>query len=228
MLALSSFHEPGVWLVISALCGVALVAGWSFAPDSWRAWLALAYWVAIPYLALLAGAVSPRLMGLRFLDWSNNFQAGTALFLVLVILAGVARLLTMAPQRSAPSTPGLQFATWTCVGAVVVLCGAEEFFWSFLRGALWEIALTLPLSIDVPAYWAVWIAALLALPLALIVQPSTPRRLVKIATLMVTTVVFFYTRNFWLCWLLHAAIWILLVPLPHRVSLFAAVQSDDQ
>ena len=87
MLALSNFHEPGVWLVISVLCGVALLAGWSFTPNVWRPWLAFSYWVAIPYLALLTGAVSPRLMGLRYMDWSNSFQAGAALFLVLVVLA---------------------------------------------------------------------------------------------------------------------------------------------
>lgn len=228
MLALSSIHEPGVWLVISVLCGVALLAGWSFAPNSWRAWLALAYWITIPYLALLTGAVSPRFMGLYFLDWANSFQAGMVLFLVIVILAAVARLLTVTPEQNRAVTSGTRLETWAGVAVVIFCCGAEEFFWSFLRGAFWETALTLPLSFDVPSYWAIWLAALFALPVSLVLQPSTSRRLVKVAILIVTSVVFFYTRNFWLCWLLHSAIWLLLVPLAYPAPLLTAAQSGDQ
>jgi hypothetical protein len=222
MLALSNFHEPGVWLVISVLCGVALLAGWSFTPNVWRPWLALFYWVAIPYLALLTGAVSPRLMGLRYME------AGAALLLVLVVLATAVRLLTVTPRPHPPTAQGLHVATWAAVVAAICLCGAEEFFWSFLRGALWEIALSLPQSIEVPAYWAVWVAALLALPLVLVLQPSASRRLVKTAILIVTSVVFFYTRNFWLCWLLHSAIWLLMVPLVHETPIFAPARSAEK
>ena len=63
-----------------------------------------------------------------------------------------------------------------------------------------------------PIYLSAWGAALMALPLAVALQPSTPLRLTKVAILAVTTVVFLYTRNFWLCWLIHAALAVLFTP----------------
>ena len=216
MSVFQNFHEPGVWLVISALCGVALLAGWPFTAPRWRAWVVLAYWLLIPYLTLITGAVSPRLMGLRYLDWSTSFQVGAALILVLALLVAATRLLTIVAQPGRSRIPEPIAGTGAGILAVIGLCGAEEFFWSFLRAALWEIALFLPQVVAAPAYWAVWSAALLALPVAVVVQPSAPRRLSKIAILIVTSVVFFYTRNFWLCWFLHATIWLILAPIAYR------------
>jgi hypothetical protein len=147
---------------------------------------------------------------------------------VSVMLTAAVRLLAVTPQPRATATPGLRAGTWIGVGALIGLCGAEEFFWSFLRGAFWEIALTLPNVVEVPAYWAVWMAALLALPLVIVLQPSGSRRLAKLTILVVTSVVFFFTRNFWLCWFLHAAIWLLLAPIIYRESALAAMQPGDQ
>jgi hypothetical protein len=52
----------------------------------------------------------------------------------------------------------------------------------------------------------VWGGALLVLPLSLLLQPTGLQRLVKLVILVVTSVLFLYTRNFWLCWLVHAAL----------------------
>jgi hypothetical protein len=41
-------------------------------------------------------------------------------------------------------------------------------------------------------------------------------RIAKVATLAVTSIVFFYTGNFWLCWLIHGVLWLLLAPAPAR------------
>ncbi len=60
------------------------------------------------------------------------------------------------------------------------------------------------------AYWSIWIAALLALPFSLLHQPTAYHRLVKAAILVMTSILFFYTRNFWLCWAVHAIAWLLL------------------
>ena len=69
------------------------------------------------------------------------------------------------------------------------------------------ILLMLGEPLAAPAYWAVWLAALLALPSALALQPAAGTRLGK-AT-VVTSVLFFYTRNFWFCWAIHAFAWLL-------------------
>ena len=50
------------------------------------------------------------------------------------------------------------------------------------------------------------------LPFVLMLQPNGWQRIVKAATLAVTSVVFFYTGNFWLCWLVHSVVWIILAP----------------
>ena len=71
-----SFHEPGFWLVVSLLCTLALLAGQPFAPPAWRTPLAVANWVGIPYLALIAGGVSPRLMGLKLSELADGLSIG--------------------------------------------------------------------------------------------------------------------------------------------------------
>ena len=202
----ASFGEPGFWLVISALFAVVLLAGRAYAPPTWRTWLALAYWVSIPYLALLAGAISPRLMGLYWLDWRATFQVGAGLLLASVLLALIGRLI------AAPSSQPASEAGWTGRAAWVGLAGAEEWVWCFLRAALWELLLAWPQAVSLPLYAAIWGAGMLALPLTLMLQPNGALRIVKLAALVVTSILFLYTRNFWLCWLAHAAIVLVLGP----------------
>ena len=202
----ASFAEPGFWLVISVLFGVVLLAGRAYAPPAWRGPLALAWWVIIPYLALLAGAVSPRLMGLYWLDWRAAFQVGAGLLLASVLLALVGRLLT------SPSAAPVEDGGWPQRGVWIVEAGAEEWFWCFLRAAFWELLLAWPQAVTLPLYTAVWAAGALALPFTLALQPDPALRVIKLAALVVTSILFLYTRNFWLCWLIHAALVLLLVP----------------
>lgn len=202
----ASFSEPGFWLVISGLFAVALLAGRPFAPSRWRSWLAVSYWVLIPYFALLAGAVSPRLMGLYWLDWRATFQIGAGLLLISLLLALIGRLL------ASPSAEPASDRVWSQRAAWVGQAGAEEWFWCFLRAAFWELLLSFPGITTLPLYAAIWGAALLVLPLALALQPNAGLRAIKVSALVVTSILFLYTRNFWLCWLLHASLVVVFTP----------------
>ena len=173
MSSFASFSEPGFWLVIAFVAAVVLLVARHYVAAPWRAWLAPAYWFFIPYLALLVGAVSPRLMGLYWIDWRTTFQVGAGLLLVIGMLAVLAWLFVLPRAESSPGRSGSQRMLW------IGLAGAEEWFWCFLRAALWEIALAAPQARVAPLYLAVWGAALLALPLVLLLQENGRLRLVK-------------------------------------------------
>lgn len=203
----ASFSEPGFWLVISALFAVVVLAGRAYAPAARRTRIALAYWVLLPYLALLAGAVSPRLMGLYWLDWRATLQVGAGLLLASVLLALVGRLMTSSLPAQTDGADG-----WEQRIAWVVSAGAEEWFWCFLRAAMWELLLAWPALVSLPLYTAIWLVAAMALPLTLALQPNGALRVIKMTALVVTTILFLYTRNFWLCWLAHAIIMLAFAP----------------
>jgi hypothetical protein len=222
MSTFGSFAEPGFWLVIALMAGIVLLVARYYVAAPWRNWLAPAYWFFIPYLALLAGAVSPRLMGIYWIDWRTTFQVGAGLLLTIGLLALIAWMVA-TPRATAGSGDG-----WSQRLVWIGRAGAEEWFWCFLRAALWEIALALPQVTVSPSYLSAWGAALLALPLALALPPSGPLRLVQLAILAVTTVVFLYTRNFWLCWLVHAALAVLFTPAVLRTQRLAPSSSTQR
>ncbi len=57
-------------------------------------------WVLIPYLGLLVGGLSPRLMGISNLDWLPSIGLGLGfIFVVLVLLL----LVRAATERESPS-----------------------------------------------------------------------------------------------------------------------------
>jgi hypothetical protein len=212
MALFASFSEPGFWLVIALLAAVVLLVARYAVGEPWRSWRAPLYWLLLPYFAVLSGAVSPRLMGVYWIDWRTTFQVGAGLLLAIGLLAAVAWL--SAVPRAEQAAP----VRWSQRLTLVAAAGAEEWFWCFLRAALWEMALGLPQFTTAPLYWSAWGAALLAAPLAMALQPSAPLRLLKLAVLAVTTVVFLFTRNFWLCWLVHATLVTLFVPAILRAS----------
>lgn len=220
MSSFASFSEPGFWLIIAIVAGIVLLVARHYMSAPWRAWLAPLYWFLIPYLALLAGAVSPRLMGLYWIDWRTTFQVGAGLILVIGLLAGLAWLFVMSRSRAGSQT-GPRVG-WSARLLWIGLAGAEEWFWCFLRAALWEIAWEAPQGGAAPLYLAVWGAALLALPLAMALQENGRLRLIKAVLLVVTTVVFLFTRNFWLCWLVHAALAVLFTLTAVRLQRSAA------
>jgi hypothetical protein len=128
------------------------------------------------------------------------------LLLAIVLLAVVGRLLTSPSAQPANDGGWPQRAAW------VIQAGGEEWFWCFLRAAFWELLLAWPQAVTLPLYAAIWAAGGLALPLALALQPDSARRVIKLAVLLVTSTLFLYTRNFWLCWLIHAALVVVFTP----------------
>jgi hypothetical protein len=210
-----SLEAPGFWLALSILALPLIYIFGRRAPMRVRPWLAAARWVFIPYAGLLAGGLSPRFLGLSKINWATTLSLGVAMLSGVLLVAGLIRLATRTtdspPPSGAEDARGVHGAPWSALTLTILWIGAEQFHWSFVRGALWELLYTLPQSSDiVPAYRAMWLATLITLP-EIWLQPSDfSRCLLKSALLIVTAVAFFYTRNFWLCWIIHAGAWLLI------------------
>lgn len=193
--------QPGFWLLL-ALFGwaMAAVANRRLAAGS-QPIVAAARWLVIPYGALLSGAVSPRLMGLTLIDWRVTIGFG------LTIVVGLVAVVGLAAAHHGSMTPNTATATparsWTeQIGLGVI----QQFYWCFLRGAVGELFILSAVNFGQAEYWANWLAAFLVLP-DLPARSGTPvARLSHVTALVVTTVLFIYTRNFWLCALAHSAI----------------------
>ena len=209
---LRSFVNPfdaGFWLALDLVVGVCFWIGVRYLTLRWRNLAIAARWLLIPYVALISGGLSPRLMGLTGVDWRSSLALGVVLVaattgLLLLVLATVATGDHGAaePLGSADLQPaGLALRFYS-----VLASGAEEWHWVFLRACLSALALTAFGAEAASGYWAIWLAALLALPEALLAAPNTTVRLFSTIALVSTTILFLFVRNFWLCWALHASI----------------------
>jgi hypothetical protein len=224
MLTQLSFQAPGIWLFLSVTTGIILALGWGWIRLERRWRVLVARWLLIPYLGLLAGGLSPRLLGLTDLDWLSSLGFGLGLVVMLLALLLIVRMSTLGQaQESDPAVPvasiqqeeakliGQHLATSPYL-AQILASGAEEFHWSFLRAACWEMLLGLPTPPALPIYVAIWLAALLATAEILLLPATVAQRFAKLVVLATTSILFLYTRNFWLCWFLHASMWLLLNP----------------
>jgi hypothetical protein len=63
-----------------------------------------------------------------------------------------------------------------------------------------------------PGYWAIWLAAGFALVDLASDTAGAANWIVRLVALLITSILFFYTRNFWLCWLLHTGVQMILPP----------------
>ena len=205
--SLLSPTAPALWLGLSLLSGFITLAVTRLLPGGLgvggERWLWLSRWLLIAYLGLISGGVSPRLMGLADLNWVRGLTLGAGL------VAGLAGLLLLVRLTVAAAPPTHNNARAPLLSDLLWL-GAEQFHWTFLRAATWELLLRLPSPPDLPAYQALWIASLLALPEALLLPQRPLDRLARGVALLATAIIFFYTRNFWLCWVMHAVVWGLL------------------
>ena len=161
MSAFTGWREPGFWLVLALLIGVAVLAGRPFLPPRWRTPALLAYWVLLPYAALIAGAVSPRLMGLVYIDWLTTLRLGLGLAAGLLAVALGGRLLLQRNLALSSEEEPAAFAAWPSLWLAILLSGGEEFFWCFLRGAVAEVLWMQQAAVPLPDYVAIWAAALL-------------------------------------------------------------------
>ena len=226
-------QSPVFWLLLS-LTVTAVTSIWAWRSHSrWvlRAWVA--QWILIPYCGIALGGLSPRLMGLSNIDWPTTLGLGLGLLFALIALMAIIRITARYPtlpplvdaptERSGSSVTGIvngsNASAWSVALSAIVLGGAEEFHWVFLRGAMWEILLFAPLSIDLPAYWAVWMAGIIIVVETALRRPAREQWLIQLTLLITTSILFLYTRNFWLCWILHSSALALLTPRGQREPL---------
>lgn len=191
--------RPGFWLLLSVGLSLFFLAAGRVLPQQFRWWLRVGRWTLTPYLGLLVGGLSPRLMGLSDLDWVAGLGLGVGL--IFAIWLFLALFQAALHREESASEPGSGLPGWQWITEA----GAQEFHWSFLRGAVWELLLALPAPPALPGYWAVWLATALALPGIFTHHRQIPQQLIRLLLLLTTAVLFFYTRNFYLCWLLHAS-----------------------
>jgi predicted permease len=200
------WHRPGFWLLLSFTSSLLFfIVSWRL-PEPQRRWFRLGRWILIPYAGLIAGGLSPRLMGVADLDWVAGLSLGVALIFAIWVLLLLIRA-TIHTEEAPGEDQTLRLLSFP---EQIGWAGAQEFHWAFLRAASWELLLAYPEAIETPAYWSMWIASLLALPGVFVQYNHTSQRLVTGVVLITTTILFFYTRNFWLCWLLHATSQLLL------------------
>lgn len=195
-----SFPTPLIWicisLFISLLCALVcrrLTQRQQYLINSTR-------WVLLPYFGLLLGALSPRLLGLTEINWISSLSLGTGLIGLTAVL--IVLVQTTTPQRTTRQQ-ALGTKTPISLAESVVSAGAEQFHWSFLRGALWESLLRIGYSSTTAAYTGFWLSGLIAAVEILFHKRDAMSRLVSLLTLITTSILFFFTHNFWLCWLLH-------------------------
>lgn len=207
--------SPGFWLALSFVSlPLVLIVGARLSMRRQR-WLFAARWVLIPYAGLMTGGLSPRLMGLSKINWATTLGLGVALFFGLLLLTIGVRIFVISNSQDGGETRQKSLdgsrSGWADIGLTVLVTGAEQFHWSFIRGAIWALLLTWPQPFDgSPAYRSLWIATLVTLPEIWLQPLAGSQRLLKSVLLVVTAIVFFYTRNFWLVWLLYAAAWLVL------------------
>jgi hypothetical protein len=219
------WQAPTGWLGASLLCGFCLWFIYQQTPSIYRRSLRNTRWLVIPYVGLITGGISPRLMGLTGINWFASFEFGLALvgsvLIVLVIVRSVLAFSVSSTASAVGSRAGLvhlghdterERRSATSFSIAFLNIGAEEFHLAFLRSAFWEVLLTFSVVGVQTGYWAAWAALGFAIPEVLYYQATFAQRLCKCALLVTTTVLFIFTRNFWLSWLLHLLGWMLLAP----------------
>jgi hypothetical protein len=209
---------PGLWLLLNLLGLVGFILARPWLRQSQRNLVLLIRWLLIPYLGLISGGLSPRLLGLHVIDWLPSISLGIGIAFTVLATLLVVRAVTTFPlghnDQSLSDSP--LRSDWMHYPREWLISGAEEFHWAFLRGSLWELFLRFPTPPATPGYLAVWFATLLA-SCELIFSPwGNQRRWLKLVVLLATTILFFYSQNFWLCWFVHAAAWLILLPIHHQ------------
>lgn len=182
-------------------------------------WLLRFLWLVLPgYAALLLGVLSPRLMGITQIDWGAPFGFGMLAALAALALLVAAVLTYRHAQPELPMQPSLGVAVTASV-RLLLEAGALQWHWAFYRSAVidWAAAARL----DNPTYWGTWLAVgLVCLEGALSpllwrdlrIVGLAERRVLRGVLLVVTSVVYLLSRNFWLLWALHATANVLLEP----------------
>jgi hypothetical protein len=214
--------SPGFWLLLDLLTALGFALLLAGLPPRRKNLLWSLRWLLVPFLALLAGAVSPQAMGIAGVDREIALRLGLPLVAGLLLLLVLVRLAVRSEGGSGVNPPPVAEAG--TIPFALLYTGAEQFHWCFQRAALLAIFAALPSAPVSAAYWATWAAVLLALPGLLLLQGGWAR-LWNLVALTSTAILFFYTRNFWLCWALHATIVLLAGPTLVRSALTNPVRA---
>lgn len=232
-------------LMAWAILSLVLPLGWAWrqkrqvksgaVPDAREQWLNSAarffYWVLLPYLALITGALSPRFLGLKGLENLATLSWDGDLAAVLADLQKAASLILLECLADAGSmvkvtVPAVLFIAGLRIGFSrlgLVLPASissaweivfEGLHWAFDRAIFWLMTGDLYLGVVWGTIWT-----LLEGVLVIRVRPNGPvqkqRMLVKAILLIVTSTLFFYAPNLWLLWPVHGVLAFLLTSPAH-------------
>ena len=173
-------------------------------------WMAYVGWLVVPgYVALLQGVLSPRLMGLTQVDLGVQLGYG-ALFMVAATGILLAVGLTYRRQRLLRQPYPSVMAAISLTTRLIVEAGALQWHWAFYRTAMIEALASS--GLEQAVYWGTWLSVLIvcmegSLNPNLWKDLRTPgraeRRILRGVLLIVTSVLYLISRNFWLAWALH-------------------------
>jgi hypothetical protein len=163
----------------------------------------LGYLIGLPYLALLAGAASPRGMGLIGLDWVHTLGLGVPLTLAAwgLILVGW-HWANPVPSDSNPThSRDVRTGDWL---SAMLEAGAQQMHWAFYRDAWirwWD------------PYWGAWISLLTVWLEGIsgvwswhLRSASLRMFLINALLALVTTALYLTVPNWWLGWGLHVLV----------------------
>jgi hypothetical protein len=248
--------EQAWWAAAFALLSLALGVGWPWLRTKNQFWqnvneqwpgraARFFYFVGLPYLALISGVLSTRLLGLKGLEYfllidveaasesgrlvAEIQYAGLLMLLEwfvdssITIGVGLVALMVLAGVTLGLARAGVVVAGNLGMTAVGVIYYGLH--WAFYRAIFWLITGDFYLGV-------VWGAALVMLEARLVarLQPDRPeqqpRFLLNSIILILTGTVFFFSPNLWLLWLVHGGM-VALVRLLGVVDLSRRVSQVD-
>ena len=175
------------------------------------------YFVGIPYLALILGILTPRLLGLKGLehfvlvDWNGNFliaqlQQATTLMLVewlldssATILAGLAAVLILIVIRINLTHNGIGPTPYRESALYTIYYGLH---WAFYRAVFWSITDDLYLGVILGLAFVLLEWSLVAWVRRRWLEQKQ-QFLANTLVLILTSTIFFYSPNLWLLWPVH-------------------------
>jgi hypothetical protein len=184
------------------------------------------YFVGLPYLALLSGLLTPRLLGLKGLEHFAlistsdlslasllaGVQKAITLMLVewlvdsgVMIAAGLMALIVLGGITLGLARYGIRVGTFqTSVVDTVYYC----LHWAFYRAIFWSMTGDLYLGVVLGAGLVILEGGLITW-----LQKGQPAQqspfLMDVIILILTSAIFFYRPNLWLLWPIHLAMVIL-------------------
>ncbi|MCK6624035.1 MAG: hypothetical protein L6R45_02540 [Anaerolineae bacterium] len=215
--------DQNIILAGLALLSLALPVGWAW----WQKrqgeagineqWLSVTarfiYGIGLPYLAVIAGLLPPRFLGLKGLETimaldlnGASLQKAVALLLLecladggMVIRLGLAALLLALGLRWGLARLDLKpLASRLSVLEILY----DGLHWAFYYAIFWALTGDLYLGVIGGLLWVLLEGALVAW-----VQRDEPTpRLSKTVILILTATIFFYAPNLWLLWPVHGGL----------------------